>query len=149
AQRRADEASRSQRHGGRASSLRGDRAPGERRPMRFASRVWLPLLNAADAELVPGRDRLAAGKVDLENLFASYGAAFLVGEPRDDLSRLDVDDVARRRIRERAVDRERHPSRLVAELHARDVAGSLLGEPRRIEDVHALVGGIGDSDLLL
>ena len=64
----------------------------------------------------------------------------------DDLPRPGVDDVAGRRVRRVAVDAERDPAGLIAQLDAGDL---LRRHHRRVEDVDAAVGRIAQPEFAL
>ena len=78
---------------------------------------WFPssFRGSSYSELVADQDGLIALEVDFEKLLALDGLACLVLQFGDDLSGLDIDDVAGRGVGEPAVDREGNPARLVLE----------------------------------
>src|SRR6185295_13815606 len=100
---------------------------------------------SADAELIARPHRLSAGEDDLDELLALHGPAGLVLERCHDGAGLRVDDFSGRRVGVAAVEAEGHPTRLVAELDARDLPGR---HRRRVEDVQAAVGAVREPDLL-
>src|SRR5208337_4837497 len=85
---------------------------------------WFPFSfrGSSYSELVADQDGLIALEVDFEKLLALDGLACLVLQFGDDLSGLDVDDVAGRGVGEPAVNREGDPARLVFERDARNLA---------------------------
>ena len=85
-------------------------------------------------------------EVNLQQLLALHRPALFVGQRGDDLTGLHVDNLTRRGVGQRAVDAERHPARLVAELDAGDLLRRQCGQ---VEEVQMLVRGVADPDFLL
>src|SRR5262245_48884556 len=105
----------------------------------------LLLPRPSDAELVARAHDHAVLQHDLDHLLAVHLAALLVGEGEQDLLRLRVDDLAGGGIGVAAVEAERHPAGLLADLYARGLLGRHDGG---VEDVQVTVGSVTDPDFL-
>src|SRR5687768_12739569 len=99
-------------------------------PMRDAAVIG-PLVLAPDAKLVAGADQPPIRIDRLAHLLALDQSTLLVGQPRGGLARAGLDDLASRRIRIPAVEAERDPAGLIAQLKAGQLARR---HDRRVEN---------------
>ena len=112
---------------GVASAPRGRARGCERDPARGMARHYFPagtLPLRPTPNWSPVAHRHAVDEDDLDHLLAVDLAALLVRQRGDDLLRLRVDHLAGRRIGVAAVEAERDPARLLAQLDARRSASA-------------------------
>src|SRR5262245_41088386 len=99
-----------------------------------------------ESKLVAGSNGNAVAEDDLDHLLAVDLPVALVAQRGDDLLARHVDDLARGRIGIAAVEAERHPAGLLAELDTDRLPGR---HGRGVEDVDMAVGRIADPDFPL